>query len=74
METRDRFSLLKGFIQLTLFRMETVISILYSIRVDDFIASSDPRDIYFRMQIHGSVKFPALFRSRVVEYYSISRA
>ena len=43
-----------GFIQLTPFRMETVATVLASIRDNDFLASIDLRDAYFQMPIHKS--------------------
>ena len=43
---------LNRFIRLTPFKMETVASVLASIREDDFMASIDLRDAYFQIPIH----------------------
>ena len=45
---------LNGFIQLTRFKMETVASVLLSVREGDFLASLDLKDAYFQIPIHPS--------------------
>ena len=45
---------LNDFIQLTSFKMETVASVLLSVREGDFLASLDLKDAYFQIPIHGS--------------------
>ena len=47
---------LNGFVQLTPFRMETVTSVLASIREGDFLASIDLKDAYFQVPIHRSIE------------------
>ena len=43
-----------GFVQLTSFKMETVASVLLSVREGDFLASLDLKDVYFQIPIHRS--------------------
>ena len=43
---------LNGFVQLTPFRMETVTSVLASLREGDFFALIDLKDAYFQILIH----------------------
>ena len=45
---------LNDFVQLTPFKMETVASVLLSVREEDFLASLDLKDAYFQIPIHGS--------------------
>ena len=45
---------LNDFVQLTPFKMETVASVLLSVRDGDFLASLDLKDAYFQIPIHGS--------------------
>ena len=45
---------LNDFVQLTPFKMETVDSVLLSVREGDFLASLDLKDAYFQIPIHGS--------------------
>ena len=47
-------SRLKEFVHLTRFKMETVASVLLSVREGDFIASQDLKDAYFQIPIHPS--------------------
>ena len=44
---------LNDFVQLTSFKMETVASVLLSVREGDFLASLDLKDAYFQIPIHG---------------------
>ena len=48
------FSHLNEFVQLTPFKMETVASVLLSVREGDFLASLDLKDAYFQIPIHRS--------------------
>ena len=43
---------LNDFVQLTSFKMETVASVLLSVREGDFLASLDLKDAYFQILIH----------------------
>ena len=45
---------LNEFVQLTRFKMETVASVLSSVREGDFLASLDLKDTYFQIPIHPS--------------------
>ena len=45
---------LNEFVQLTPFKMETVASVLLSVREGDFLASLDLKDAYFQIPIHRS--------------------
>ena len=45
---------LNDFVQLTPFKMETVASVLLSVKEGDFLASLDLKDAYFQIPIHGS--------------------
>ena len=45
---------LNEFVQLTWFKMETVASVLLSVREGDFLASLDLKDAYFQIPIHPS--------------------
>ena len=45
---------LNEFVQLTPFKMETVASVLLSVREGDFLASLDLKDAYFQIPIHPS--------------------
>ena len=46
---------LNEFVQLTRFKMETVVSVLLSVREGDFLASLDLKDAYFQIPIHIEV-------------------
>ena len=46
---------LNGFVRLTPFKMETVASVLLSVRVGDFLASIDLKDAYFQIHTCSSV-------------------
>ena len=59
---------LNRFIQLTPFRMETVASVLVSIREGDFMASIDLKDAYFQIPIHRSSRRYLRFLSGGVVY------
>ena len=43
---------LNEFVQLTQFKMETVASVLLSVKEGDFLASLDLKDAYFQIPIH----------------------
>ena len=45
---------LNDFVQLMSFKMETVTSVLLSVREGDFLASLDLKDAYFQILIHRS--------------------
>ena len=45
---------LNEFVQLTRFKMETVASVLLSVREGDFLASLELKDAYFQIPIHPS--------------------
>ena len=45
---------LNEFVQMTRFKMETVASVLLSVREGDFLASLDLKDPYFKIPIHPS--------------------
>ena len=45
---------LNDFVHLTSFKMETVASVLISVREGDFLASLDLKDVYFQIPIHRS--------------------
>ena len=47
-------SRLNEFVHLTRFKMETVASVLLSVREGDFLASLDLKDAYFQIPIHPS--------------------
>ena len=51
---------LNEFVQLTRFKMETVASVLLSVREGDFLDSLDLKDAYFQIPIHPSSR--KLFR------------
>ena len=44
------------FVQLTPFKMETVASVLFSVREGDFLSSRDLKDAYFQIPIHPSLR------------------
>ena len=46
---------LNEFVQLTRFKMETVASVLLSVREGDFLAFLDLKDAYFQIPIHPSI-------------------
>ena len=52
--SRDRLSHLNEFVLQTPFKMETVASVLLSVREGDFLASIDLKDAYFQIPVHQS--------------------
>ena len=60
---------LNDFVQLTSFKMETVASVLLSVREGDFLASLDLKDAYFQIPIHGSSRKLLRFMSEEVSRY-----
>ena len=61
-------SYLNDFVQLTPFKMETVASVLLSVREGDFLASLDLKDAYFQIPIHGSSRKLLRFMSEGTVY------
>ena len=61
---------LNEFIHLTRFKMETVASVLLSVRDGDFIASLDLKDAYFQIPIHRSSRKLLRFTSEGTVYSS----
>ena len=59
---------LNDFVQLTPFKMETVASVLLSVREGDFLASLDLKDAYFQIPIHGSSRKLSGFMSEGTVY------
>ena len=59
---------LNDFVQLTPFKMETVASVLLSVREGDFLASLDLKDAYFQIPIHGSSRKVLRFMSEGTVY------
>ena len=59
---------LNDFVQLTPFKMETVASVLLSVRGGDFLASLDLKDAYFQIPIHGSSRKLLRFMSEGTVY------
>ena len=59
---------LNDFVQLTPFKMETVASVLLSVRERDFLASLDLKDAYFLIPIHGSSRKLLRFMSEGTVY------
>ena len=59
---------LNDFVQLTSFKMETVASVLLSVREGDFLASLDLKDAYFQIPIHGSSRKLLRFMSEGTVY------
>ena len=59
---------LNDFVQLTPFKMETVASVLLSVREGDFLASLDLQDAYFQIPIHGSSRKLLRFMSEGTVY------
>ena len=59
---------LNGFVRQTPFKMETVSSVLSSIRENDFLASIDLRDAYFQIPVHRSSRKFLRFLSGGVVY------
>ena len=59
---------LNDFVQLTPFKMETVASVLLSVREGDFLASLDLKDAYFQIPIHGSLRKLLRFMSEGTVY------
>ena len=61
-------SYLNDFVQLTSFKMETVASVLLSLREGDFLASLDLKDAYFQIPIHRSSRKLLRFMSEGTVY------
>ena len=63
-------SILNTFVQKTYFRMETVRSVLDSVRQDDWMVSLDLQDAYFQVPVHqDSRKFLRfLWRDQVFQF------
>ena len=59
---------LNDFVQLTPFKMETIASVLLSVREGDFLASLDLKDAYFQIPIHGSSRKLLRFMSEGTVY------
>ena len=59
---------LNEFVQLTLFKMETVAPVLLSVREGDFLASLDLKDAYFQIPIHRSSRKLLRFTSERTVY------
>ena len=59
---------LNDFVQLTPFKMETVASVLLSVREGNFLASLDLKDAYFQILIHGSSRKLLRFMSEGTVY------
>ena len=59
---------LNNFVQLTSFKIETVASVLLSVREGDFLASLDLKDAYFQIPIHGSSRKLLRFMSEGTVY------
>ena len=59
---------LNDFVQLTPFKMETVTSVLLSVREGDFLASLYLKDAYFQIPIHGSSRKLLRFMSEGTVY------
>ena len=59
---------LNEFVQLTRFKMETVTSVLLSVREGDFLASLDLKDPYFQIPIHRSSRKLLRFTSEGTVY------
>ena len=59
---------LNEFVQLTPFKMETVASVLLSVREGDFLASLDLKDAYFQILIHRSSRKLLMFTSEGMVY------
>ena len=69
LETRDlSLSHLNEFVQLTRFKMETVASVLLSVREGDFLASLDLKDACFQIPIHPSLRKLLRFTSEGTVY------
>ena len=62
------FSHLSKFVHLTRFKMETVDSVLLSVREGDFLASLDLKDAYFQIPIHPSSRKLLRFTSEGTVY------
>ena len=59
---------LNEFVHHTRFKMETVASVLLSVREGDFLASLDLKDVYFQIPIHRSSRKPLRFTSEGTVY------
>ena len=62
------FSHLNEFVQETPFKMETVASVLLSVREGDFLASIDLKDAYFQIPVHQSSRKLLRFLSKGTVY------
>ena len=56
-------SRLNGFVRQTPFQMETVASVLLSVKEGDFLASIDLKDAYFQIPVHQLSRKPLRFLS-----------
>ena len=68
LEACDRPLSFERLRQLTSFKMETVASVLLSVREGDFLASLDLKDAYFQIPIHGSSRKLLRFMSEGTVY------
>ena len=68
LEACDRSLAFERLRQLTPFKMETVASVLLSVREGDFLASLDLKDAYFQIPIHGSSRKLLRFMSEGTVY------
>ena len=59
---------LNEFVQLNRFKMETVASVLLSVREGDFLASLDLKDVYFQIPVHPSLRKLLRFTSKGTVY------
>ena len=59
---------LNGFVRLTPFKMETVASVLLSVREGDFLTSIDVKDAYFQIPVHQSSRKLLRFLSEGTVY------
>ena len=59
---------LNGFVRQTPFKMETVASVLLSVREGDFLASIDLKDAYFQIPVHQSLRKLLRFLSEGTVY------
>ena len=60
---------LNEFVQLSPFKMETVASVLLSVKEGDFLASLDRKDAYFQIPIHPSSRKLLRFTSEGTVYH-----
>ena len=59
---------LNGFVRQTPFKVETVASVLLSVREGDFLASIDLKDVYFQIPVHQSLRKLLRFLSEGTVY------